>query len=374
MPVPDGRTVNGETDVMPPFGLNLTRAAGTRLLAAVALAAGTLAAGLALPLAASAQPAPAAAANTFDAVRSRGQLVCGVNTGLAGFAQPDSQGVWRGFDADYCRAIAAAIFGDPSKLRFVPTTAQVRFTALQSGEVDVLSRNTTWTLSRDTSLGLDFAATNFDDGQGFMVKATTGVKSAKELEGATICVQPGTTTEQNLTDWARANRIRFTPVVIERLEEIVAAYVAGRCDAYTTDVSGLAATRSAQQRPDDHLILPEIISKEPLALGVRQGDARFADVVRWVHFLLLSAEEFGITQANVDRMMNDPRPEVQRILGKGGGLGQMLGLDNGWAVAVLKAVGNYGEVFNRNLTPIGIQRGPNALWNGGGLQFSPPFR
>ncbi|GGC60316.1 amino acid ABC transporter substrate-binding protein [Siccirubricoccus deserti] len=348
---------------MQPFGPSLTRA----------LSIAALGIGLALPLAAKAQ-APAGAANTLDAVRARGSLICGVNTGLAGFAQPDSQGVWRGFDADYCRAVAAAIFGDPNKVRFVPTTAQVRFTALQSGEVDMLARNTTWTLSRDTSLGLDFTATNFYDGQGFMVKASAGVKSAKELEGATICVQPGTTTEQNLTDWARANRIRFTPVVIERLEELLSAYVSGRCDAYTTDVSGLAATRSAQQRPADHLILPDIISKEPLALGVRQGDARFADITRWVHFLLLSAEEFGITQANVDQMANDPRPEVQRILGKNGGLGEMLGLQNGWAVNVLKAVGNYGELFQRHLVPLGIQRGPNALWTQGGLQFSPPFR
>jgi general L-amino acid transport system substrate-binding protein len=207
-----------------------------------------------------------------------------------------------------------------------------------------------------------------------MVKASLGLKSAKELEGATICVQPGTTTEQNLTDWARANRVNFRPVVIERLEEVVAAYTTGRCDAYTTDVSGLASTRSAQPKPDDHVILPEVISKEPLALGVRQGDARFADVVRWVHFLLVAAEEFGITQANVEQLANDPRPEVQRIVGKNGELGKMLGLDNLWAVNVIKAVGNYGELFERHLTPIGIQRGPNALWTKGGLQYSPPFR
>ena len=336
-------------------------------------AATTLA--LALPGLAQAQQAPAAAANTFDAVKSRGQLVCGVNTGLAGFAQPDSQGVWRGFDTDYCRAYAAAIFGDPNKVRLVPTTAQNRFTALQSGEVDVLSRNTTWTLSRDTSLGFDFTGTNFYDGQGFMVKASLGVKSAKELDGATICVQPGTTTEQNLTDWSRANRIRFTPVVIERLEEVVGAYLAGRCDAYTTDMSGLAATRSAQPRPADHVILPEVISKEPLSPLVRQGDPRFADIVRWVHFLLLSAEEFGITQGNVqDMARNDARPEVQRMLGRNGDLGQMLGLDNAWAVNVIRAVGNYGEVFDRNLKPIGLQRGQNNLWMEGGLQYSPPFR
>jgi general L-amino acid transport system substrate-binding protein len=348
---------------MPQLGLFVKRALGMAAL------------GLTLALPGLAQAQQGAPANTLDAVRARGQLVCGVNTGLAGFAQPDSQGVWRGFDVDYCRAVAAAIFGDPSKVRYVPTTAQVRFTALQSGEVDLLSRNTTWTLSRDTALGLDFAATNFFDGQGFMVKTALGVKSAKELEGATICVQPGTTTEQNLSDWARANRIRFTPVVIERLEEIVGAFVAGRCDAYTTDVSGLAATRAAQPKPDDYVILPEVISKEPLALGVRQGDARFADIVRWTHFLLLSAEEFGITQGNLDQMANDPRPEVQRILGRNGELGKMLGLDNLWAVNVIKAVGNYAELFDRTLKPIGIQRGPNALWTApGGLQYSPPFR
>jgi general L-amino acid transport system substrate-binding protein len=349
---------------MQPFGLSFARALGAAALGLV----------MALPAAAQAQQAPAAATNTFDSVKSRGQLVCGVNTGLAGFAQPDSQGVWRGFDVDYCRAIAAAIFGDANKVRYVPTTAQVRFTALQSGEVDVLARNTTWTLSRDTSLGLDFTATNFYDGQGFMVKSNLGLKSAKELEGATICVQPGTTTEQNLTDWARANRIRFTPVVIERLEELVGAYASGRCDAYTTDISGLASTRSAQPKPTDHTILPEVISKEPLAIGVRQGDARFADIVRWVHFALVSAEEFGITQANVDQMGNDPRPDVQRMLGKNGGLGPMLGLADDWAVKVIKAVGNYGEMFKRHLEPLGIQRGPNALWTQGGLQYAPPFR
>jgi general L-amino acid transport system substrate-binding protein len=349
---------------MLPFGPFLSRALGAAFAAA-----------LALPAAAQTPPAPASAANTFDSVKARGTLVCGVNTGLAGFAQPDSQGVWRGFDVDYCKAVAAALFGDASKVRYIPTTAQVRFTALQSGEVDVLSRNTTWTLSRDTSLGLDFAATNFFDGQGFMVKASLGVKAAKELEGATICVQPGTTTEQNLTEWARSAKVKFTPVVIERLEENVSAFNAGRCDAYTTDISGLAAIRSAQAKPTDILLLPDVISKEPLALGVRQGDARFADVVRWTHFLLLSAEEFGITQANIDSLGNDPRPEVQRILGKTGGLGPMLGLADGWGVAVIKAVGNYGEVFKRHLEPIGIQRGPNALWTTpGGLQYSPPFR
>ena len=324
---------------------------------------------------AAAQQAPAAPSGaTLDAIKSRGSLVCGVNTGLAGFAQPDSQGVWRGFDVDYCKAVAAAIFGDASKVRYVPTTAQNRFTALQSGEVDMLARNTTWTLSRDTSLGFDFAATTFYDGQGFMVKTSTGVKSAKELDGATICVQPGTTTEQNLTDWARASNVKFTPVVIERLEELVSAFVAGRCDAYTTDASGLAATRSTQPKPDDYVILPELISKEPLAPAVRQGDPGFADLVRWTHFALVTAEELGIDSKNVDSMASSPNPDIQRFVGKNGDLGKMLGVSNDWAVKVIKAVGNYSEVFDRNLTPIGLPRGKNALWNKDGLQYAPPMR
>jgi general L-amino acid transport system substrate-binding protein len=346
------------------------RLAMTRVIGGAALAVT-----LTLPALAQ-QPAPAAgAAATLDAIRARGTLICGVNTGLAGFAQPDSQGVWRGFDVDYCRAVALALWNDANKVRYVPTTAQNRFTALQSGEVDMLSRNTTWTLSRDTSLGFDFTGINFYDGQGFMVKASTGVRTARELEGATICVQPGTTTEQNLTDWARANRIRFTPVVIERLEEVVQAYVSGRCDAYTTDVSGLAATRSAQPNPREHTILPDVISKEPLGPLVRHGDQRFADLLRWIHFGLLGAEEMGITAANVQQAaQNDARPEAQRMLGRNGDLGRMLGVDNAFIVNVIRGLGNYGEVFARNLEPIGIQRGPNALWTQGGLQYSPPFR
>ena len=323
--------------------------------------------------------APAAAAavtgSTLDAIRARGMVVCGVNTGLAGFALPDSQGNWRGFDVDYCRAIAIALFNDPTKVRYVPTTAQVRFTALQSGEVDILSRNTTWTLSRDTSLGFDFAGINFFDGQGFMVKRSLNVANAGALDGATICVQPGTTTEQNLADWARGARIQIRPVVIERLEDNVAAYNAGRCDAYTTDVSGLAAIRATQQTPADHVILPDVISKEPLGPLVRHGDQRFADLVRWIHFGLIGAEEFGITAANAQGMMNDPRPEVQRILGRTGDLGRMLGVDNAWMLNIIRGVGNYGEIFERNLTPIGLQRGRNALWTTpGGLQYAPPFR
>ncbi|HEV7263900.1 MAG TPA: amino acid ABC transporter substrate-binding protein [Falsiroseomonas sp.] len=328
-----------------------------------------------LTLPALAQQPAAGGSPTLDAIRNRGTLICGVNTGLAGFAQPDSQGVWRGFDVDYCRAVAIALFGDESKVRYVPTTAQNRFTALQSGEVDMLARNTTHTLSRDTSLGFDFPGINFYDGQGFMVRASAGVRSASELEGATICVQPGTTTEQNLTDWSRANNIRFTPVVIERLEEVVNAYVSGRCDAYTTDVSGLAATRAVQPNPRDHVILPEVISKEPLGPLVRHGDQRFADLVRWIHNGLVNAEELGITSANVEQAaQGDQRPEVQRMLGRNSDLGQMLGVDNNFMTNIIKGLGNYGEIFARHLEPIGIQRGPNALWTKGGLQYSPPFR
>ncbi|HEY4254532.1 MAG TPA: amino acid ABC transporter substrate-binding protein [Roseomonas sp.] len=322
------------------------------------------------------QPAPQQAASTIDAIRARGTLVCGVNTGLAGFAQPDSQGVWRGFDVDYCRAVAIALFNDASKVRYIPTTAQNRITALQSGEVDMLARNTTWTLSRDTSLGLDFAATTFYDGQGFIVKRSANVNHARELDGATICVQPGTTTEQNLADWARANNLRFTPVVIERLEDNLSAYLAGRCDAFTTDASGLAASRAALANPNDHVILPEVISKEPLAPAVRHGDQRFTDLVRWIHFGLLTAEELGITSENVmQAVANDQRPDARRLLGRTGELGGMLGVDNAFMVSIIRTLGNYGEVFNRNLTPIGLQRGPNALWTTpGGLQYAPPFR
>ena len=348
------------------------------LLTATAPAARAQAPAPATAPAAPAAPAAAAApsGNTLDAIRARGSLLCGVSTGLAGFSQPDSQGAWRGFDVDFCRAVAAAIFGDPSKVRFVPTTAQVRFTALQSGEVDILSRNTTWTLSRDTSLGLDFPATTFYDGQGFMVKRSLNVTSAAQLEGATVCVQPGTTTEQNLADWSRASRVSIRPVVIERVEDNVSAYIAGRCDAYTTDISGLAAVRSAQQNPNDHVILPDVISKEPLGPAVRHGDQRFADIVRWTHFGMLVAEELGINSTNVQQAVSgDARPEAQRLVGRTGDLGRMLGLDNAWMVNVIRTVGNYGEVFERNLTPIGLQRGRNGLWTSpSGLQYAPPFR
>ncbi|WP_114376276.1 amino acid ABC transporter substrate-binding protein [Elioraea thermophila] len=334
-----------------------------------------LAAATAVGLTLAASPALAQPQSTFDAVRARGVVNCGVNTGLAGFAAPDSQGVWRGLDVDLCRAVAAAMFGDATKVRFVPLTAQQRFTALQSGEVDMLSRNTTWTLGRDTSLGLDFVGINFYDGQGFMVKRSLGVKSAKELDGATICVQPGTTTELNLTDWFRANNLRFTPVVIERLEEVNAAFFAGRCDALTTDVSGLASVRASQgARAEEYVILPEVISKEPLGPVVRHGDNRWADLVRWAHFAMIEAEELGLTSANIDQHLNSTNPTIQRFVGATGGFGQMLGVDNRWAYNIVKQVGNYGESFERNVKPLGIQRGINELWTKGGLMYSPPFR
>ncbi len=334
-----------------------------------------LAAATAVGLSLAAAPALAQAQSTFDAVRARGVVNCGVNTGLAGFAAPDSQGVWRGLDVDLCRAVAAAMFGDATKVRYVPLTAQQRFTALQSGEVDMLARNTTWTLARDTSLGLDFLGVNFYDGQGFMVKRSLGVKSAKELDGATVCVQPGTTTELNLTDWFRANTLRFTPVVIERLEEVNAAFFAGRCDALTTDVSGLASVRASQgPRAEEYVILPEVISKEPLGPVVRHGDNRWADLVRWAHFAMIEAEELGLTSENIDQHLTSTNPAIQRFVGATGGFGQMLGVDNRWAYTIIKQVGNYGESFERNVKPLGIQRGINELWTKGGLMYSPPFR
>jgi len=315
------------------------------------------------------------AQSTLDAVKSKGFVACGVNTGLAGFAAPDSQGVWKGIDVDVCRAVAAAVFGDANKVKYTGLTAQQRFTAIQSGEVDILARNTTWTSSRDSSLGLDFTAVDFYDGQGFMVKKAANVKSAKELDGATVCVQAGTTTELNLADYFRANNMKLTPVVFEKLDEAVGAYLSGRCDAYTTDRSGLASTRYSQgAQANDHVILPEVISKEPLAPAVRQGDSKWADIVRWSFFAMLNAEEFGITAANVDSKMNDANPDIQRFLGKSGDLGQQLGLDNKWAYNIVKQVGSYGESYERNIAPIGLDRGVNNLWTKGGLMYAPPVR
>jgi general L-amino acid transport system substrate-binding protein len=319
--------------------------------------------------------AGAAHAQTVDAVKSKGFVQCGVNTGLAGFAAPDSQGEWKGIDVDVCRAVAAAVLGDAKKVRYTPLTAQQRFTALQSGEVDILSRNTTWTLSRDTSLGLDFTAVNFYDGQGFMVHKKLNVKSAKELDGATVCVQSGTTTELNLADYFRANNLKLTPVVFEKLEEAVGTYISGRCDAYTTDRSGLASTRSSQgANASEHVILPEVISKEPLAPAVRQGDAKWEDIVRWSFFAMLEGEEFGLTSANIDSKTSDANPNIQRFIGKTGDMGKQLGLENNWAYNIIKQVGNYGESYDRNIKPIGLERGVNELWSKGGLMYAPPIR
>jgi general L-amino acid transport system substrate-binding protein len=318
------------------------------------------------------------AGKELDAIKARGQLICGVNTGVAGFALADSQGKWTGLDVDVCRAVAAAIFGDADKVKFVPTTAQQRFTALQSGEVDLLVRTTTYTLTRDTALGFDFTGVNYYDGQGFMVNKKLGVKSAKELNGATVCVQPGTTTELNLADYFRANKMTFKPVVIEKVEEVRAAFFAGRCDVFTTDASGLYATRAANApKPEDYIILPEIISKEPLGPVVRHGDNQFADIVRWAFYAMLEAEEYGITSKNVDQMLKSDNPTIKRILGVTPGMGKALGLDEKWIYNIIKQVGNYGESFDRNVgmgSPLKIGRGQNELWTKGGLQYAPPIR
>jgi general L-amino acid transport system substrate-binding protein len=319
--------------------------------------------------------AGAASATTLDDVKKKGFVQCGVNTGLPGFAAPDDKGVWTGFDVDYCRAVAAAIFNDPGKAKYTPLNAQERFTALQSGEVDVLTRNTTWTMSRDTSLGLNFVGINFYDGQGFMVAKKRQVKSAKQLSGATVCVQPGTTTELNLADYFRANNLKLKPVVVEKIEEVLNAYFAGRCDVYTTDVSGLIVARASRAaNPADHVILPEVISKEPFGPAVRHGDDHWFDVVKWSLFATIEAEELGLTSKNIDQQANSTNPVIQRFIGAKGELGKSLGLDNRWAYNIIKQVGNYGESFDRHLTPLGLDRGMNKLWNRGGLLYAPPIR
>ena len=311
-----------------------------------------------------------------DAIKARGELICGVNTGLGGFSIADSTGKWVGLDVDICRAVAASLLGDGNKVKFVPLNAQQRFTAVQSGEVDLLSRNTTWTLTRDTQLGLNFAATTYYDGQGFMVPKSLNVTSAKQLAGASVCVQPGTTTELNLADYFRANNIQYKPVVIENLAEVNAAFFAGRCDALTTDASGLASVRKNDAKnPDDYVILPEIISKEPLGPAVAQGDEQWTDIVKWTVFALLEAEEYGITQANVEEMAKtSTNPNIKRVLGATPGMGKAIGLDEDWVVKAVKAVGNYGEVWTRNIAPLGLPRGVNNLWNKGGLMYAPPIR
>ena len=323
--------------------------------------------------------AGAATAATVDDVKARGKLNCGVSTGVVGFASPDANGNWNGFDVDVCRAVAAAVLGDPNAVEFVPTTGKTRFTALASGEVDMLARNTTWTFSRDVDLKFTFVGVNYYDGQGFMVPADLGVSSATELDGASVCIQTGTTTELNLADFFRVNNLEYTPVPIETNAEAQQQYLAGSCQVYTTDASGLAATRATFEDPAGHVVLPEIISKEPLGPLVRHGDDQWGDIVRWTLNALITAEELGVTSANVAEHASAPgnNPEINRLLGTEGNLGEMLGLDADWAVKVLSAVGNYGESFEGNIgenTPIGLARGLNAQWTEGGLIYSPPFR
>jgi general L-amino acid transport system substrate-binding protein len=312
---------------------------------------------------------------TIDDIKARGQLVCGVSTGVAGFSLPDSKGVMQGIDADTCRAVAAAILGDGNKIRFVPTNTTNRFTALQSGEIDLLVRSTTWTLGREANLGLEFAGVNFYDGTGFLVNKSLDVKSVKDLNGATVCVQPGTSTELAIADYFRQNNIKFQPILIQDLAEIQNTFLSGRCDAYSTDMSGLAAFRFQQgPKKEDYVLLPEVISKEPLGLMVRKGDDKFFDLVRWSFLALLQAEESGVTSKNVDQMTSSQDPTIRRLLGQEGDLGKALGVDNKWAVNIVKSVGNFGEVWERDIVPLGIPRGLNNLWNKGGLMYPPPFR
>lgn len=319
-----------------------------------------------------------ATAGTLDDVRAQGHVKCGISTGVPGFAFTDDKGAWQGFDPAVCKAVAAAIFGDTSAVKYTTTTGKTRFTALASGEVDMLARNTTWTFSRDTDLKLDFVGVNYYDGQGFMVPTELGVTSAKELDGASICIQTGTTTELNLADYFRSNGISYEAVPIETNDEGRTNYTAGRCDVYTTDASGLAATRSTFDDPSAHVVLPEIVSKEPLGPLVRHGDSEWADIVRWTLNAMITAEEFGVTSENVDSMAAGTKnPEINRLLGSEGDLGGMIGLDKAWAWRAIKMVGNYGEVFETYLgkdTPIGLDRGVNAQWTNGGLLYSPPFR
>ncbi|MDH6232220.1 general L-amino acid transport system substrate-binding protein [Mesorhizobium soli] len=336
------------------------------------LAVGIAALGIALLGAAS-----ASAQATLEAVKKRDKLLCGIPMPSAGFGAPDSKGVVQGFDADICRALSSAIFGDPGKVDFVHLNPNVRFEAVQSGEVDLLSRYATVTFSRDASLGLDFSPILFYDGQGLMVSAKLGVKSAMELKGASVCVLPGTTTIQNLTDYFRAKNIKFEAVVVENGDEWRRAFFAGRCDAITSDLSDLASVRAVANNPADFVVLPETISKEPTAATVRQGDANWRDIVTWVSYGLIAAEEAGINQANVDTFLTSEDPEIQRMLGVTGDLGKMLGLDNKWLYNAIKQVGNYEDIFDRTIgpkTPLGLSRGENQLWTKGGLLYAPPFR
>jgi general L-amino acid transport system substrate-binding protein len=319
----------------------------------------------------------ASSAQTLKKVQDRGSLMCGVSQGLPGFSTPDDKGNWTGFDVDVCRAIAAAIFNDPSKVKFLPLSAKDRFIALQSGEIDVLARNSTWTSSRDASQGITFTAVNYYDGQGFMVRKSLKVNSALELNGASVCVQTGTTSELNLADYFRTNNMKYEVTAFVTADETVKAYEAGRCDAFSTDVSQLYAEKLKLSSPGDHVILPEIISKEPLAPAVRRGDDQWLAIVKWVQFAMLDAEELGISSKTVDEALKSPQPEIKRLLGTDGAYGEQLGLTKDWVVRIVKQVGNYGEVFDRNVgtgSKLGISRGLNRLWTKGGIQYAPPIR
>jgi general L-amino acid transport system substrate-binding protein len=319
----------------------------------------------------------AASAQTLKTIKDRGLVSCGVTQGLAGFSLPDDKGNWIGLDVDVCRAIAAAVFNDPSKVKFVPLSAKDRFTALQSGEVDLLSRTTTWTLSRDTSLGANFTGVTYYDGQGFMVKKSLKVNSALELNSASVCVATGTTTELNLADYFKGNNMKYEVIAFATADDTLKAYESGRCDVFTTDQSGLYAERLKLANPADHVVLPEIISKEPLGPMVRHGDDQWFDIVKWALYAMVTAEELGITQKNVDEKAKSDNPELKRVLGSDGNLGEQLGLTKDWVVRIVKAVGNYGESFDRNVgagSKLGIARGLNQLWNKGGLQYAPPIR
>ncbi len=318
-----------------------------------------------------------ACAQTLKTVKERGSLLCGVSQGIAGFSLPDDKGNWSGIDVEFCRAIAAAIFNDASKVKFVPLSSKDRFTALQSSAIDVLSRNSTWTSSRDTSLGLNFAAVNYYDGQGFMVRKALKVNSALELNGASVCTQTGTTTELNLADYFRANNMKYEVIAFATADETIKAYDGGRCDVFTTDVSQLYAERLKLTNLNDHVILPEIISKEPLGPAVRHGDDQWFDIVKWVHFAMINAEELGVSSKNIDEALKSNQPEIRRLVGTEGAYGEQLGLTKDWVVRIVKQVGNYGESFDRNVgtgSKLGISRGLNRLWTKGGIQYAPPIR
>jgi len=316
----------------------------------------------------------ALAGPVLDRVKEKGFVQCGVSQGLAGFSNPDEKGNWTGLDVDFCRATAAAIFGDANKVKYSPLSAKERFTALQSGEIDMLSRNTTWTQSRDTSLGLNFAGVTYYDGQGFMVRKDLGVTSALELDGASVCTNQGTTTELNMADFFRRNGMSYEPVVFEKADEVVAAYDSGRCDTYTTDMSGLAAQRGKLSKPSDHMVLPETISKEPLGPAVAHGDDQMFDIVKWVINATIEAEEMGLTSKNIKKAKKSDDPSVLRFIGEEGSLGDNLGLSSDWAYNVIKEVGNYGEIFERNITPLELPRGVNNLWSNGGILYAAPLR